>query len=251
LPYAPPPRPAPGKGWLVAAVAAGVTLALLGAIVVARGRHAQQTAASDAAAAAVAQPFDLDAAGYKTFTGPKGLTMLPGAPWGTPCAPIVLTLDANAPEEMIAAASQVASEANGDGLNVVYGDTTGTYDVSRLRNVAADGTGVHAINVNIKKGIAPKLASGKPGLVSIGWNASLASDGRHEQLTKVVADVYAGSVAHHDAVARDAMRTAVAWGLGLSQSSQDGSALNKDLKRRSDAFIDIDVAALRAMSGCG
>ena len=33
--------------------------------------------------------------------------------------------------------SKIAGLDAGDGLNVVYGDTSGTYDVSQLRNVAA------------------------------------------------------------------------------------------------------------------
>jgi hypothetical protein len=246
LPYVPPPRPARGKRWLVAAVAAGTTLALVGAIAVTRGRHASLPEAG-----AGAPPFDLVAAGYSTFEGPRGLPMAVGSPWGTACAPVVLTLDVDAPLEMVAAASEVASEADGDGLNVVFGDSMGTYDVSHLRNVAPDGTGVHPITVRVSNAAPPKLATGKPRIDTIGWSASLAADGRHERLTKIVVTIYARAVARNEVLARGAMRDAVAWSMGVAGSANVGSGLYSDRAHRADLFTDNDVAALRAMSGCG
>jgi hypothetical protein len=231
-------------------LAGGVAVALVGLLagfLVVRGRNQDAIAAAAAQAPAA---MDVFAAGYGTVAGPHGFPLAVGTPWGARCAPVVLSLDVTAPDAYVAAGSEVVDQAQGAGVNVAFGDTSGSYDASKLTGVKDDGSNVHSAVVHISSAVPPKDAAGVPRLESFAWSTSLAADGRHESLTKVVVTIYDRSAGDSDVHRRAALRSALGMAQGISGSDKPGSGLYRDPRKASDILTDNDILAMRTMSGC-
>ncbi len=238
-----PPPTSHRSTFVVVGVAVAVVVVLAGFLTV--RAHSSETAA---AAPQPPAPMNLAAAGYSTFGGPRGLPLAVGTPWGVRCAPVVLSLDVNASADYIAAASEVVDQANGAGVNVAFGDTGGSYDASKLVGAKDDGSNVNHAVVRISTAAPPQDAA--RALKSFAWNASLAADGQHEYLTKVVVTIYDRNAGDSDVHRRAAMRGALAVAQGISGSSKPGSGLYSRVSKEPDIFTDNDLLALRTMSGC-
>jgi hypothetical protein len=239
-----PPAPPSRRSTFVLVGVAVALVALVAGFLAVRARGSQPAAAAPQPPA----PMNLAAAGYGTFDGPRGLPLAVGTPWGVRCAPVVLALDVDAPADYIAAASEVVDQANGAGVNVAFGDTGGSYDASKLVGAKDDGSNVKRAVVRISTAAPPKDAAGI--LKSFAWNASLAADGQHEFLTKVVVTIYDRNAGDSDVHRRAAMRGALAVAQGISRSSKPGSGLYSQVSKEPDIFTDNDLLALRTMSGC-
>ena len=222
-------------------------VALLAGFLVVRGRN-QAAVAADAAQAPAT--MDVFAAGYSTVTGPHGFPLAVGIPWGARCAPVVLSLDVTAPDAYVAAGSEVVDQAHGAGVNVAFGDSSGSYDASKLTGAKDDGSNVHSAVVHVSMAVPPKDAAGAPLLESFAWSTSLAADGRHETLTQVVVTIYDRTAGNSDVRRRSALRSALGMAQGISGSDKPGSGLYRDPRKASDILTDNDILAIRTMSGC-
>jgi hypothetical protein len=56
--------------------------------------------------------------GYSTFSGPAGLPMQKGSPWGRPCAPVVISVADSVPPAVHEEVVAVVGEARAAGLNI-------------------------------------------------------------------------------------------------------------------------------------
>ena len=191
------------------------------------------------------------ASGYETFTGPRGLTPPGGAPWGTQCAAVVLYLPATAPRGLQTALKAVVAEAHRGGVNVAVEDPARGWDPRTLVHPPADGVPAKVVSL-IVDDRTPGLANdGTPETLRMGWNMDLSPDGLTEYLTMLRSRLFTVSLADDPLTERQALRSVIAWSQGISGSTLPGSGIAYRLRDSGDAFTVADLAAMRAMSGCG
>jgi len=190
------------------------------------------------------------AAGYTTFTGPRGLTPPAGSPWGTPCAPVLFVVPASAGPELQAALVQVVGEGRRGGLNVGVEQENGAWDPQSLLRPPPTGTPPVFVPVSLDDGTPQTTPDGTLETVVFGYDAATSSDGLHEYLTRLRPRLYTSSIEGDPLIERQALRAIVAWSQGISSSSLHGTGIAWHLRGSADTFTSSDLAAMRTMSGC-
>lgn len=189
------------------------------------------------------------AAGYRTFGGPHGRALAPGRPWGRVCQPVRLAVDAAVPDAVYADVQRVVDEARRGGIDI-------TVETRGFRWTPADlyfppgATPVEVPRVAVfVDGMSHRLSNGRLEAIRLGWDADLDADHHHEHLT------YADGVVHAPALAADplAARRSVRQLIALTQGVIDTTASDSGIRSGSsiDRFTASDLAAMKAMSGCG
>jgi hypothetical protein len=159
--------------------------------------------------------------GYSTFSGPAGLPMQKGSPWGRPCAPVVISVADSVPPAVHEEVVAVVGEARAAGLNI---------DVWSSRSL--------------------ERSDGRPSRDDTRWDAQPSPDGRHEILTSVSQTLHLATLGEDRLEYRRSLRKLVGWTQGISNSSAQGSALRLRDSSKPDAFSPQDIEAMLVMSGC-
>jgi hypothetical protein len=176
--------------------------------------------------------------GYPVLNGNQGYPIAVGRPWGTPCAPIALVAAEGTPDGLRQRLDEVLAEAAAGGVPVVGpGRAPPGREVPTVQ-VAADATST------------PTLGDGRPQQVLWFLQTSLDPSGRTETMRVVSTGVFTRA-ARDEVAQRRALRSLLARSFGLAGSTAPGSGLTAELGSTLDAFSPADLAALRAMAGCG
>lgn len=190
------------------------------------------------------------AGGYSSFTGPRGLTVTGGAPWGAPCAAVLVHIPEHAPSVLETAIRDVVAEAHRGGVNVSV--ATGTdWDMTGFVRPPEVGTPPRHAVIVLDDGEPGTTRDGSPTTVTMGWSMERAPDGASEYLTQLRARFYTQTLAGDALTERKAVRYLIGWSQGISGSSLAGSGIASLMHLAGDAFTPSDLAAMRTMSGCG
>lgn len=169
-----------------------------------------------------------------------------GAPWGSPCQPVVVALDDGAPSEMVKQTKKVVREARQAGLDITAA-TAKQVD----KKVAKAGDDAVVVRVKAKDGEPATMPNGAPLAYQVKPKATPAEDPEFHHLSKVTAKVYLRTIDGDAGLLRASMRAIIASGEGLDPSADGAdSGLTLRVEDAADEFSPADVAALLAMSGC-
>ncbi len=187
--------------------------------------------------------------GYQRLRFPdakKKKYVVVGSPWGTPCRPVVVALDGNAPREMVKQTKKVVRDARKAGLDITAATS------QRLDSTLAKASGeVGLVQVKAKDGEPATLPNGAPLAYRLKAKATPADDPEFHHLTDMTAKVYLRAIDGDAGLLRQAMRAIVASAEGLDPSADgDDSGLTLRVEDAVDQFSADDIAALLAMSGC-
>jgi hypothetical protein len=187
------------------------------------------------------------APGYSTVHGPHGKPLAVGAPWGTPCAPLVVVTPRTLPGPVYRVIAKTVHTAWADGLNIVVTHRNGNVPLTALYPVPGS-TWAH--NVNIVPGKTSSDPAAPHSLV--GWDAELTGDARHEKLTYLQDTFYLSTLEREPepVTLRKVVRYMIGFTAGIGSSTKDGSAFNEHLADAGDRFSASDVHAMLTMSGC-
>ena len=95
----------------------------------------------------------------------------------------------------------------------------------------------------------PQLLNGKLEHITLGWDARLDPDGRHEDLTLAQADLWMQVLDGHPQAVRRSIRQLIAMTQGIIRTTRQSSAIANGTNI--DHFTPADVSAMKRMSGCG
>ena len=244
------PATAPARrghlGWWVAA---GVTAALIAvtlAIIAVLGPVSDSLARAERAGQPAA-----GTARYYTFTGPSARPMTVGAPWGRACVPVVLNVEDSVPDAVYAEVVRVVAEARAGGIDIGVETRQHTWRPSELYPTGLRNADVEFVAVFSDTDAGHVRPDGKPERDSVGWDAVLEPDGRHEHLTKLNLTMHLATLGDSKLEYRRALRKFVGWSQGIADSTDPGSVLPLRATATPDAFSAPDIAAMKVMSGCG
>ncbi|HTZ10702.1 MAG TPA: hypothetical protein VMB72_16635 [Acidimicrobiales bacterium] len=225
-----------GMARAVAPVVAGGVV-VLGFLPV--GRH---VADADAARVAIA-----GAPGYSTVTGPQGLPLAEGQPWGTPCQPVVFGVAAGVPDADYVQLQSVVAEARAAGVDVALETREFQWFPGDVYPAGRTDATVKFVWVTSNDGVPPILAGGHPEHIGFGWDATPDPGGTHERFTDLQATLYLRAVDGPMAVRRAARQlVAFSQAVGATTLGQSGIADGSAV----DHFTPADLEAMRVMSGC-
>ena len=241
-----PPATSTSARWGHTAVVAGMCLSIVAATGVGYLLGTQLVSRTQRSAVRVRPGRETGVPGYYTYGGPRHLPLERGAPWGVPCSPVLLRVAPSVPDPAYAAFAEVAQEARQQGLVVAVTHRDGTFDPAALSPPGRAVAGAFR-SVEVYVDTTPTGSPGAYGHYSLGWDAALAPDGRHEVVTDLQQGLRSGLSA--DGYRRAALHL-VGYSQGIDLSTARGSALGADFDRSADAFSAQDVHAMLAMSGC-
>lgn len=176
--------------------------------------------------------------GYPVLNGNQGYPIAVGRPWGVPCTSIALVAAEGAPDDLRARLDEVLGEAAAGGVPVLEPGPAPLGRETPIVQVAGDAV------------TSPTLPDGRPQQVLWFLQTTLDASGRSETIRGVSAGVFLRA-ADDEVAQRRALRALLARSFGLAGSTAPGSGLTAELGSSLDAFSPGDLAALRAMAGCG
>lgn len=189
-------------------------------------------------------------ADYGSFRGPKGFPIMPGAPWGPPCEPIVVWIDPRADKAIQNGFLAAVADAASAGLNITAASPTlGEIQSPNFRPSLGAGS-VRVVHLWIHTEAPPKHADGHPFKTMLGWNAGMSPDGIHEQLTLMDEKLYTSQFRDNPKLIRTAANYLIAASQGISGSDLSGTAVAPSYDQSAASFSSMDVEAMLAMSGC-
>jgi hypothetical protein len=189
------------------------------------------------------------AAGYSTFAGPAGEPLAIGRPWGRPCQPVRLTVEAHVPDWIYAQVVAVVNEARQDGIDVTVENREFFWNSNSLYYAPGQSpVSTERVPVFADDGTPPTLNNGQPEHIDLGWNASLDPDGHNENLTSAQGTLFLQAIDGNPQVVRRSIRQLIALTEGILSTTQPGSAIADG--NSTDHFTAADIAAMQQMSGC-
>ena len=186
--------------------------------------------------------------GYYTYTGPRGLPLAVGAPWGTSCKPIVFTVERNIPAAIYQQMHGVVLDARAAGVDVTLENINGQWYPESLYPPGLVNAKVEFIPIYVSSSKPPTSSGGYPGRIYFGWDTKVSPNGTHEVLTDLQATLYLKSVSGGPYLIRKSMRQLIAISLGVSTSTLRSSVITDG--SNVDSFSSGDMTAMRLMSGC-
>ena len=187
------------------------------------------------------------APGYSTYTGPRGLPLEVGEPWGTACEPIVFVAK-DLPSDVYLEARDVVVAARAAGLDMAIDDDHGHWSPTDLYPPGLTEAQVTFVPVFVDSTSTPRRSNGEPEHLSFGWDTRLSPDRRHEILTDMQATLYLKNLGSDPISIGRSIRQLVAFSEGVSDTTIAGSAIADNSTAR--GFLQTDLSALHLMSGC-
>ena len=232
----PPSRGSRAAVWIAGGLAVLLLLALVGLGVFGAVREIER------------ENLETGTPGYYTAQGSHGLPLLVGAPWGEPCAPVVVTVGEEFPQVAYDALVEVVEEARDGGLPITVAHPTfGTWDPSD--HMFSDATPRF---VNVSGGSPEPQRSDKPDTrFHVKPETELMPGGGNEVLTSISETFYVSKISTDAREYRQLMRRLVGFSSGVYDADDSLSALKNRNPSPPDAFTESDMAAMQAMSGCG
>jgi hypothetical protein len=189
------------------------------------------------------------APGYWTTTGPVGLPFEEGRPWGVPCQPIVFDIDDTMPAPQVILIEHAIQNARALGLDVTYAYPDNVWYPSTLYPPGQTNTSVQTVDITpSQQWPTPIDDFGSHEHIDFGWDAAVASGGRHEELTYLTSSLFIRSVTGNPESTERAVRELIAFSVGVAGSSAAGSTISSG--NTATAFSRGDLNAMRLMSGC-
>ena len=189
------------------------------------------------------------APGYWTTTGPVGLPFPEGRPWGVPCQPIVFDIDDTLPGQQVILIEQAIQNARALGIDVTYSNPDNIWYPSTLYPAGQTNTSVQTIDiVPSEQWPSPVDDFGSHEHIEFGWDARVASDGRHEVLTELTATLFLHAVVGDPQSTKRSVRELIAFSQGVAGSSATGSSISSG--NTATGFSRDDINAMQQMSGC-
>ena len=187
------------------------------------------------------------APGYSTFTGPEGLPLAVGTPWGTTCKPIVYSVSAEVPDDVYTQIVGAVDAARAQGIDVTVEDRHFGYFPSNLYPPGLTNGDVEFVTIFADAKVTPTLPSGNPEHIDFGWDAKPSADGNNDVLTDLQATLYLRNLTG-PASDRLATRQLIAFSQGVAETTVPGSGIARG--STVDTLTPSDVHAILTMSGC-
>jgi hypothetical protein len=188
-------------------------------------------------------------AGYETFSGPHGMPLPVGRPWGTPCQPIRFAVAPQVPNWAYDEIGGAVFEARSHGIDVTLESRSFAWSPRSLyyAHRQSPATTIQ-VDVFADDGTPPQLENGHPEHIEFGWNARLDPDGSHEDLTSVQGTLWMRTIGHDVPLLALAMRQLIAMTQGIFSTSHADSAITDGTSFAH--FTPADISAMKRMSGC-
>lgn len=245
------PASAPSSGvrrlWVAAPA---LLLALAGAATLAFQHHSGQHQAAAVPAGSSPPDGSGNHVAYRTFAGSHHLAMTAGAPWGQPCKPVLLVLDAKVPDDVFTQAERVVREARTAGVDIALQTRRGTWRPSDLFPAGLTNADVAHVPIFADSSPGHLRDDGQPAREDVGWNTTLAPDGRSEYLTYLTVRLHLANLGGDPLAERRALRKFIGWTQGVADTTDAHSALKLHSTIAPDHFTSADLTALKRMSGC-
>lgn len=188
------------------------------------------------------------APGYTTVTGPAGLPLAEGSPWGHPCQPVVIQVDRSMPAAQYDLIRQAVYAAREAGVDVTIANPQLDWYPNQLYPEGQSDSTVKFVPIFTTTSTPGLASDGHQGNINIGWDANASSDGQHEALTGVSGTLYLSAVQGNAQATEKSVRQLVAMTQGVGNSTAPQSAITWGNKQT--AYSARDIAAMQKMSGC-
>jgi len=188
------------------------------------------------------------APGYTTVTGPAGLPLAEGMPWGRRCQPILFQADDTVPAQQVDLIQQAVESARALGIDVTFEDQNLGWSPSALYPPGQTSSTVEVVQIAATTGTPPVLPDGHDEHINFAWGANVAPDGRHEVLSGLDATIYLATVQGDPQATERSVRQLIAFSQGVGASTAPDSSITTG--NTADAYSSRDLAAMQRMSGC-
>ena len=195
--------------------------------------------------------YDIPGApGYRTFSGPNGLALVVGAPWGSPCRPIVFQVEPNVPLPVYEQFARTVTEARRAGIDVTVETRALHWHPGALYYRPGQSTATATVVPVYANYTEPPLApDGQPEHLDLQWNAGPDATGRRDILTGADGVLWVLPSVTTPMAVRRSTRQLIAFTQGIWPASYASSGIADG--SRTDRFTRRDIAAMLLMSGCG
>jgi hypothetical protein len=187
---------------------------------------------------------------YYAPLGRHGLPLAVGQPWGRTCEPVRITVEEHVPNSVYNTIVGVVNQARHDGIDITMENRSFLWRPASLyypRGVQpAD---VVRVGIFASESTPPLLSNGQPERLALGWDTALQPDGQSEHLLDAQGTLQLAVLSGDPARQRTAVRQFIALTQGIIATNSPGSGITTGTA--TDAFSRSDIAAMKAMSGCG
>jgi hypothetical protein len=251
----PPPPTRTGFGQIFGIVGAVLGLLIAAGLAVNVAKRIQQHSVHGVAAVpnTTGSISPQTAAAIRNYYAPRGKHGLPlavGEPWGRMCQPVRISVEEHVPNPVYKSIVAVVNQARHDGIDITMENRSflwrpaSLYYLPWFSPASVERIGIFASNA------PPRLLSnGQPERLALGWDTAMQPDGQSERLLSMQGTLELAPLSGHPAALRTAIRQFIALTQGIVATDSPGSGIITGTT--TDAFSQPDIAAIKAMSGCG
>ena len=186
------------------------------------------------------------APGYTTVTGPAGLPLAEGMPWGRRCQPILFQVDDTVPAQQVDLIQQAVERARALGIDVTFEDQNLGWSPSALYPPGQTSSTMEVVQIAATTETPPLLRTATSSTsTSRGAPTSHPTDGT--RCSPVWMRRSFAAVQGDPQATERSVRQLIAFSQGIGASTPPVRASRAAI---ADAYSSKDLAAMQRMSGC-